>query len=319
MTINTVPVSQPVVSNSNSTVGGPLLEVNPHEFENCFTKRPFLVKHRLCDHPLFTMERILELSQRLPESCIEYNAGNIPISVEEGLTPRNGLSPEETIRRIEECKSWLVLKYVEKDPAYRELLEECLQVIRPYSEPIAPGMTQPQAFLFVSSPGSVTPFHVDPEHNFLLQIRGNKEVRMLDGHNSEIVTQETLENFYSDRGRNLKLRKEHVDAGWTYDLQPGQGLHFPVTFPHWVKNGESVSISFSITFRTPDLDRRRALYQANAELRGRGWKPWAVGKSFLRDNIVYQSFRLKRKFNQLFAKSSCSEQDARSCGMTKGM
>ncbi len=37
---------------------------------------------------------------------------------------------------------------------------------------------------------------------------------------------------------------------WTFDLQPGSGLHFPVTYPHWVKNADEVSISFSIAFRT---------------------------------------------------------------------
>lgn len=289
------------------------LQLQPVEFESCFTRRPFLVGHQLCDHPLFTMERILELSQRLPESCIEYNAGNLPVSIDPSLTPRNGLSVDETIRRIEECRSWMVLKYVEKDPAYAQLLDECLEEIRPYTEPIAPGMTQPQAFVFVSSPGSVTPFHIDPEHNFLLQIRGSKEIRMLDGTNPEIVSEFDLENFYSDRGRNLKLKKSDEESGWTYQLQSGQGLHFPVTFPHWVRNGNSVSISFSITFRTPDLDRRRALYQANAALRQKGQQPWPVGKSSLRDSLIYTGFRLQRKLRDLFgSRQKCCHD--RSCG-----
>ncbi|WP_437224264.1 JmjC domain-containing protein [Planctomicrobium sp. SH661] len=291
------------------------LEIQPVEFENCFSKKPFLIQHNLCTHPLFSMERILELSRRLPESCIEYNAGNLPVSIDPALTPRNGLSVEETIRRIEECRSWMVLKYVENDPEYAQLLNECLEEIRPYSEPIAPGMMQPQAFVFVSSPGSVTPFHIDPEHNFLLQIRGSKEVRMLDGTDSNIVSEEDLEGFYSDRGRNLKLKKSAEETGWTYQLQSGQGLHFPVTFPHWVRNGNSVSISFSITFRTPDLDRRRALYQANANLRARGWKPWPVGKNSLRDSLIYTGFRLQRKLGQILhkpEKHACSD---RKCGM----
>lgn len=289
------------------------LQLQPIEFENCFARRPFLIGHQLCDHPLFTMDRILELSQRLPEHCIEYNTGNLPVSLDPALTPRNGLSAEETIRRIEECRSWLVLKYVEKDAAYSRLLNECLEEIRPYTEPIAPGMTQPQAFVFVSSPGSVTPFHIDPEHNFLLQIRGSKEVRMLNGTNPEIVSEVDLENFYSDRGRNLKLKKSDEESGWTYQLQSGQGLHFPVTFPHWVRNGNSVSISFSITFRTPDLDRRRALYQANADIRQRGYHPWPVGANSLRDSLIYTGFRLQRKLRDLFGKRQQCCHD-RTCG-----
>jgi cytochrome P450 len=40
-----------------------------------------------------------------------------------------------------------------------------------FSEPLAPGMCQREGFIFISSPGAVTPFHLDPEHNFLLQIK----------------------------------------------------------------------------------------------------------------------------------------------------
>jgi len=298
---------------SHSPLPQSLLQIHPIAFEENFSRRPFLIGHQLTQHPLFQIERLLELSQRLPESCIEYNAGNIPVSIDGALTPRNGLSPEETIRRIAECKSWLVLKYVERDPEYARLLDECLAEIRPYSEPIAPGMTQPQAFIFVTSPGSVTPYHIDPEHNFLLQIRGSKEIRMLDGNDRSIVSHEDLENFYSDRGRNLKMKKEDAGDGWTYHLQPGQGLHFPVTFPHWVRNGEEVSVSFSITFRTPDLDRRRLLYQANADYRSRGKTPRAVGESRLRDDLVAFSTRLKRKLSRFFHRQECCD-SSRRCG-----
>ncbi|WP_437193105.1 JmjC domain-containing protein [Planctomicrobium sp. SH527] len=293
-----------------------LLQIHPLEFEANFSRQPFLIGHHLCNHPLFKIERLLDLSKRLPESCIEYNAGNIPISLEGSLTPRNGLTPEETIRRITECKSWLVLKYVERDPEYSALLDTCLSEIRPYSEPIAPGMTHPQAFIFITSPGSVTPYHIDPEHNFLLQVRGTKEVRMLNGNDRNIVSDIDLENFYSDRGRNLKLNSEHEKAGWTYQLQPGEGLHFPVTFPHWVKNGNEVSISFSITFRTPDLDRRRALYGANAAIRARGGKPTPVGKNAIRDHLLYLSSRIQRKFSSMFASDKHDEcSNGRKCGM----
>ncbi|SFJ60992.1 JmjC domain-containing protein [Planctomicrobium piriforme] len=313
--MTTLTAAAPIAASQPVADTGSLLQIHPVEFEQNFSQRPFLIGHRLSTHPLFQIERLLELSQRLPESCIEYNAGNIPVSIDSALTPRNGLTPEETIRRIAECKSWMVLKYVERDPQYSQLLEECLTEIRPYSEPITPGMMHPQAFIFVTSPGSVTPYHIDPEHNFLLQIRGSKEVRMLDGRDRGIVSEIDLENFYSDRGRNLRLNPEHEQAGWTYHLQPGQGLHFPVTYPHWVKNGNEVSISFSITFRTPDLDRRRSLYQSNAEIRARGGNPWPVGKSRLRDSLIYTSSRIRRKLASLLSKP---EQHAcggrKSCG-----
>ena len=280
---------------TSSGAGSALLSFDESTFAECFSRRPFLIEHRLADHPLFEMERILELSRALPESCIEYNAGDLPLSIDLSRTPRNGLSVEETLRRIESCRSWMVLKYVEQNAAYRELLEECLSLVRPHSEPIVPGMSNAQAFVFVTSPGSVTPYHIDPEHNFLLQVRGSKTVRMLDGSDREILSDEELEGFYSDAGRNLEFDETHRKKGWKFLLAGGMGLHFPVTYPHWVQNGAEVSVSFSITFRTPDLDKRQALYRTNARLRRFGLKPAPPGRSAWRDAVKYQSYRVMRR------------------------
>ena len=291
-------VATPAVSSASQE----WLSWNDQEFRSHFSREPFLIQHTLNDHPLFQMDRLLELVKSLPEKSIEYNAGKIPVSVSHDQTPRNGLSAEETVRRIAECESWLVLKYIEQDPAYAELLEQCLAQVRPLSEPIAPGMMKPHAFVFITSPGSVTPLHVDPEHNFLLQIRGQKTVRMFDGNNPDFVTHEELENFYCDRGRNLVLKEENRDRGWKFQLPAGQGLHFPVTFPHWVENSDEISISFSITFRTPDPDRRRALYRTNDRLRKMGLNPKPPGRNRLRDNACYHAFRACRKIETLLGR-----------------
>lgn len=279
-----------------------LLEIDAAKFAAKFTREPFLIGHRLCEHPLFQVERLLELARRLPAQSIEYNAGTIPMSIAHDQTPLNGLSAEETIRRIAECQSWMVLKYVEQDGEYGGLLADCLAEVRPHSEPIAPGMCGAQAFIFLTSPGSVTPYHIDPEHNFLLQVRGSKTVHLYDGRERSLLSEEHLEHFYCDRGRNIAHQPEYDEHAWTFDLQPGCGLHFPVTYPHWVRNGSDVSISFSITFRTPDLDRRRALYQMNAGLRQRGWCPSPVGKRPWRDALLFNSFRAWRRMQGLFGR-----------------
>ena len=113
---------------------------------------------------------------------------------------------------------------------------------------------------------------------------------------------EELENFYCDRGRNLVLKEENRDRGWKFQLPAGQGLHFPVTFPHWVENSDEISISFSITFRTPDLDRRRALYRTNDRLRKMGLNPKPPGRNRLRDNACYHAFRACRKIETLLGR-----------------
>ncbi len=279
-----------------------LLDIDADQFAANFGQEPFLIGHRLSDHPLFDVDRLLQLAQSLPERCIEYNAGDLPVTVEAGQTPSNGLSADETIRRIRECKSWLVLKYVEQDPEYSELLETCLAEVAAHSELIRPGMCSPQAFIFLTSPGSVTPYHIDPEHNFLLQIRGAKKVHMFDGRDRSILSEEDLEQLYSDsddQERNLQLDDAHREKCWTFDLESGDGLHFPVTYPHWVENGDEISISFSITFRTPDLYRRQVLYALNDRRRRSGRSTRPVGSSPLREAFDFQTYRIRNRLTSM--------------------
>src|SRR5688572_14708905 len=85
-----------------------LLDLDASVFAANFNQRPFVIGHRLSEHPLFALGSLLELAKRLPAKDIEYNAGNLPVSIDPTLTPTNGLSIEETIRRVEECRSWMV-------------------------------------------------------------------------------------------------------------------------------------------------------------------------------------------------------------------
>ncbi len=248
-------------------------------FQERFNRRPFLVGHHLADHPLFALPRLVELAGRLPESQVEYNSGNLPVAQDPTRTPRNGLSIEATIERIEHCQSWLVLKHVELDPEYGDLLDSCLAEIRQVSDSVSPGMKQKAGFLFVSSPNSVTPYHIDPENNFLLQIRGRKTVHMFPQGDREILSEESLEAFFSGAHRNLPFEPWYDERRETFGLSPGDGLHFPVAAPHWVQNGPEVSISFSVTFQTKDSADRRSLHRLNRQLRRLGLRPRGVGVS----------------------------------------
>jgi hypothetical protein len=73
-------------------------------------------------------------------------------------------------------------------------------------------------------------------------------------------------------------------------LQPGDGVHVPVNAPHYVLNGTEASVSFSITFRTPEGDRRSAVYQVNDKLRSFGLSPRPVGKTPILDRAKYLGY-----------------------------
>jgi hypothetical protein len=168
----------------------------------------------------------------------------------------------------------MVLKHIEQDPEYKRLLDETLDEVAPLVNDREGGMDKREGFIFLSAPGSVTPSHIDPEHNFLLQVRGWKEMHVGSFGDAD-TEQELLERYYSGGHRNLEWKPEHAT---TYRLDPGHGVYVPVHAPHFVRNGDSVSVSLSITWYTPAIERAARVHALNARLRKLGISPVAPGR-----------------------------------------
>ncbi len=277
-----------------------LTDLDQQDFVDKFNRKPFKIGHNLCNHPLFSIQSLFELSQQLPKDSVEYNAGNLPVTQDPNQTPRNGLSIEETIARIENCRSWIVLKNVEKHQAYAELLSQCLAEVKPYSSLASSGMKQEQGFIFISSPGSITPFHIDPENNFLLQVRGKKTVWMFGQDDREVLSEEQIEEFFAGAHRNLEFKESYRRRGQKFELGDGEGLHFPVVAPHYVENGPQVSVSFSITFQTKDSADRQSLHRLNRTMRLFGFTPSGVNQSPWRDFAKLNMLRGLRTTKYIF-------------------
>jgi hypothetical protein len=282
------------IDTGGSGAAGRCLDIDPETFRTHFNREPFLFRHRLCEHPLFRLSNLAELARTLPPSIVEYNAGNIPVSLpDQENTPYTGLSAEETVRRIEECGSWMVLKRAEADPECLNVLNWCLDEIEPMSEEIEPGMCEREAAIFVTSPGSVTPYHMDKEINFLLQIRGSKTISVFSASDREVLSEQELEKHFSGPAihRNMVFHERYQERAQVFELKAGYGIHIPTTDPHWIKNGDGVSISFSNGFKTRASLRRGMIYNLNGRLRKTGLHPTPYGKDVLRDAMKLQVLR----------------------------
>src|SRR3546814_19551799 len=75
------------------------------------------------------------------------------------------------------------------DPVYRRLVGEVLESVRPGVEAVDPGMCHRGGWIFITSPNTVTPFHFDKEHNFVLQIHGRTRIYVWD-HRDNVVESE---------------------------------------------------------------------------------------------------------------------------------
>ena len=241
-------------------------------FASLYPERAGKLSHGLVGHPLLTLDSLVGLAGRLDRKDVEYNAGDLPYGVDPAEVSHTGLSPQETIRRIEECGSWMVLKNVNKDPAYAALLEAALGEVAPVIEPVSGEMLGKVGFIFVSSPNAVTPFHLDPEHNILLQITGSKTMLIVPGE-EDVVPSEKHEAYHVGGHRNVAWQEEYERRGETFELVPGDGVHVPFMWPHWVRNGPEPSISFSITWKTQWVYQEADVRAMNHLLRKVGIRP----------------------------------------------
>jgi hypothetical protein len=254
-----------------------------------------MLAHGLADHPLLRLEALVALAGRLDPATVEYNRGDLPVGVDPAAAIGNGLSIADTIRGIEDNGSWMVLKFVERDPAYRALLDSALDELLPIVTPRTGQMLKREGFVFVSSPNSVTPFHFDPEHNILMQIRGTKTMTVFPADDDSIVSGAEHERFHMGGHRNTPWKDAFAAKGTAHALTPGDAIYVPVKAPHWVKNGPEVAISLSVTWRSEWSFAEADARGMNHVLRRLGLRPRAPGRWPARNRAKALGYRVVRR------------------------
>jgi Cupin-like domain len=247
-------------------------------FKTLFPETAGTLTHGLSAHPLLSLEALVALGQRLNPDHVEYNKADLPIGVDPSHVKGNGLSIAETIRRIEDNGSWMVLKWIENDPDYAALLHDTLSELRALVEPVTGAMRKLEGFIFISSPEAVTPFHMDPEHNILLQIRGTKAFSTFPAVDATIVNDVEHERYHMGGHRNLPWLDRFAEKAVVHAMGPGDAIYVPVKVPHWVKVGPTLSISLSVTWRSEWGYRESEARLMNAVLRDWGISPVAPAR-----------------------------------------
>lgn len=261
------------------------IELDVRRFSACFDSEPIEVRHSLVDDPRLTLEAIAELADSLPPGSVERHAADLPMVMPGGAPAISGRA-SETVRGIETNGCWMVLWFIEQAAPYADLLRSCLDGVASHIPASEGALRRQEAFLFLSAPGAVTPIHFDPEHNFLLQIRGMKDMNVCRFPDAA-GEQRELARYFAGGHRNL----ESVPSeGTRFRLEPGDGVYVPSFMPHWVKNGDEPSISLSITFRTGLSERAERVHAVNARLRRLHFTPAPPGRSPTADRAKAVSY-----------------------------
>src|SRR5215813_11919339 len=143
-------------------------------FDDAFPARSVGFAHDLPSDDRLTLAAIADLADRLPRRSVIADTAAQPLLAPQGGPPRGALDrPGDVIRDMHNANAWLTLLNVEDDPGMAGLMNAQL-------DQLESGMTAKQgnrvkmrkrvAFIFVSSPNSVTPVHFDIEHSLLMQV-----------------------------------------------------------------------------------------------------------------------------------------------------
>jgi Cupin-like domain len=270
-------------------MAAPRIHVDPVTF------RPWDIQaltHSLSEHPLLQLDALVELGKRQQaRNLVRTHSADATAGTSFADAPLlhpNAKGAALTLAEIEKSRAWMSLLNVQADPLYRGLVDEVLDEVRPILDRRDPGMCYRAGWIFVSSPNAVTPFHMDHEHNFILQIRGRKRLYVWDPFDRVVISERAQELFHDQHSRELVTWSEAWRArARVFDLEPGMGGYMPSTAPHMVENGNEPSITISFTYYTDATRQRELLYRGNARLRRLGIEPRPIGASPGRDQVKH--------------------------------
>lgn len=231
-----------------------------------------ILRHCLTDHPLLSREMLALAAERMDPAHVECRAADGSNGGEFAHATRIAGSAAETIRQIDQAGRWVMLRFAEQLPEYAELIAALQAEMEPVLLPTTGKALKAVAFIFISSPGTLTPYHFDPEFNILFQIAGTKRFATFP------VTEPWLpvaqqEQFHRLEDNLLPWHETFRTCETVHRLVPGEALFVPYKVPHWVEVDDEPAISISLTWRTAGSIEHDLAWRCNDWLRHRGLSP----------------------------------------------
>ncbi len=261
-----------------------------------FSLRSFgRIRHDFHHHPLMQLSRLAQLARDLmPTRQCRFAAKPLTQTSKFLHVPKppEGATIDEVFERISEPGSWVALYNVQTDPVYADFLRQVLASAQPLLQADGVDILHATGFIFLSAAPAFTPFHIDRENNFWLQIRGRKILTAFDHRDRELVPGARVEDFIVHGSLDgVVLSGSGRERGRMFEVGPGDGVYFPSTTPHMTEtpvaaDGTSnMSISIGVNFYTDRTRRHARVHQCNRVLRQFGLQPREPGLSVWRDML----------------------------------
>ena len=193
-------------------------------FDDAFPERPVAFTHDLHVDERLTLSAVADLADRLPRRSVIADTAEQPLLVPQGGPPRGALArPGDVIHDMRNANAWLTLLSVEEDLDMAALMDTMLSQLEPGMIAKQGKMRNRVAFVFVSSPNSVTPVHYDIEHSLLMQVRGTKVVSV-GRFESDALRRHEFDRYWNGSHGRIETQPPEVAS---YTLTPGRRCTYP--------------------------------------------------------------------------------------------
>ena len=259
----------------------PSLNFSGNGLLRAFDKQPFPFTHNLSSLDLFKPDSLRKLAKRFSGSPRDYFiAGSAATPGTKFYSvPVGGFEPVEALERLDTVSCRILLKRPENhDPGFRDLMNALFRQVLDAIGGLGPERVERlESAILISSGSTTTPVHFDPEVGFFSQVEGEKFYHV---YAPDCLSEAEMERFYV-RGRidigDVDLSGLHKEREHVFRLLPGMGFHQPQNAPHWVRTGDSRSVSYTFVFQTDAAGARGRTRAFNYCLRKMGMIPSTVG------------------------------------------
>lgn len=225
------------------------------------------VQHDLNKNELFSLDALAELIRENPD-CVSETA-TMDKNTEDSSTWRDAgiaKAPSDVlIKAIQAGGIWANLGRIgERDSRYQKVVDHIMDQI----DDEVPGQSSfnRQLGILISSPNARVFYHVDIPGQALMHISGDKRIWLYPGE-EPYLNQNDLEKVVTHRSaEEITYDPSYEEAATVIDLKGGEGLFWPLNWPHRVVNGDTVNISATIEYSTKMTRRQFNVNYANGML-----------------------------------------------------
>jgi hypothetical protein len=281
----------------------PVLTDPDGQFAQNYNRRNFRFRHGLKDHPLFELPNLIALAKRPLHVEAYWSNGRVEPADSWGTDRAPRLTLIDTLAGIGDNNSLVILKQVAQDPVYGPVLQDFLaSVVELSGEQMRQDVMVGETSILISSPNRLTPYHMDDDCNFLMQVVGNKTLFVYDHNDRSLVSHAEREQYHMGNLNSIVYQESRLGEATAYELHAGYGVHIPVFAPHWVRNHNNISVALSVNYQLRPMLAEKRIYRVNSLLRKMGAAPAPPGLSPWRDRLkisaangLYAAYRVLRR------------------------